>query len=827
MKPIAQTFYINEPQNGVAGVYLTAVELYFKSKNPTLGVQVQIRQTDNGNPTSFVMPFADITLPASSVNVSDDASVATKFTFVAPVFLQNLTSYAIIIVPVGGNPDYQIWTSELAPGTLDVTTNTPIKTNNDTGTLFISSNDIQFTAIQTEDIKFNLYIAKFKSTSGQAVFTSIRSDYIRGKDKIRNFYPREIVVVSNNAYSLTKLSITANTGAFYEGEKLYQSNSTVNAIATGIVFSANQTCIKLTNTVGTWVTSLQARGETSHSNAVIFSTGIHANVITTDGSSTITVPFTNNVSAGDMIYVGANDRSYMQPVVITQVMDETTLLLKQPIRFSDNDAMYGRVRGDGSLYGSIKIVDDPSEPNNIKFIIDNVTSNTSVNFSKSKGKLIMGAVSGASVRGYSTYNSSYNTIVPQFVESKPDNTDTIWSFVGAASSDKSMDTNAIPLINNVEKELYDFPRSLMSRSNEYTQLGIRNGNTTIKIISDMFTGNSYISPIIDTGAQRMGTFLSNQIVPKNELYGYRISLDVADNNMPFVIGDKVMQQNTAYGFTTGTGTVTDVSVDTITITSVNGYFNDVCQIQLQSDLTVNSTVTDYNYFSEQNNSNYTYTSRYISKSVILADGQDAEDLRVYLTAYRPANTDFLVYARFQNGNDPTRFSSKQWTLLDQVTSPALLSSTVNKKDFIEIQYAIPKSVELFPDSCSCNSTSQWVKVRSTDDVYKDDFVYFADNDSANFFVGRVQRVGTANKQSLYLTQIPPFDIANAAFGTIPGMSVGTTAFVYANTGVIRYISPKGTIYESYKSFAIKIVPVADSSALIPRAKDMRAIALQA
>jgi hypothetical protein len=34
------------------------------------------------------------------------------------------------------------------------------------------------------------------------------------------------------------------------------------------------------------------------------------------------------------------------------------------------------------------------------------------------------------------------------------------------------------------------------------------------------------------------------------------------------------------------------------------------------------------------------------------------------------------------------------------------------------------------------------------------------------------------------------------------------------------------IYDSYKTFAIKIVPISDSSSLVPRAKDMRAIALQ-
>ena len=244
MKPIAQTFYVNEPENGVAGVHLTSIELFFKSKSPTFGVQVQIRTTDNGNPTRNVLPFADVQLPSSSVNVSDDASVATKFTFRSPVFLQAATSYSIIIIPLGSNPDYQIWTAELAPGTVDVTTNTPIKTNNDTGTLFLSSNDIQFTSIQTEDIKFVLYIADFKSTSGRAVFHSANSDYAILKEKIGNFIPREKLVISNNSYDLARLTITSNTAAFINGEVIFQTNSTSANIATGIIHSANTTSIK-------------------------------------------------------------------------------------------------------------------------------------------------------------------------------------------------------------------------------------------------------------------------------------------------------------------------------------------------------------------------------------------------------------------------------------------------------------------------------------------------------------------------------------------------------------------------------------------------------
>ncbi|HYT43851.1 MAG TPA: hypothetical protein VEP90_16040, partial [Methylomirabilota bacterium] len=44
----------------------------------------------------------------------------------------------------------------------------------------------------------------------------------------------------------------------------------------------------------------------------------------------------------------------------------------------------------------------------------------------------------------------------------------------------------------------------------------------------------------------------------------------------------------------------------------------------------------------------------------------SEDIRVYLTAYRPANTDLQVYARIQNSGDPEPFDDEDWTRLTMV-----------------------------------------------------------------------------------------------------------------------------------------------------------------
>jgi len=75
-------------------------------------------------------------------------------------------------------------------------------------------------------------------------------------------------------------------------------------------------------------------------------------------------------------------------------------------------------------------------------------------------------------------------------------------------------------------------------------------------------------------------------------------------------------------------------------------------------------------------------SRYISRRVILDDGQEAEDLRVYLTAYLPAGTDFEVYAKLLNDTDPTPFADRPWLKMDK-------NGPLSATGFAEFVYTIP------------------------------------------------------------------------------------------------------------------------------------------
>ena len=81
-------------------------------------------------------------------------------------------------------------------------------------------------------------------------------------------------------------------------------------------------------------------------------------------------------------------------------------------------------------------------------------------------------------------------------------------------------------------------------------------------------------------------------------------------------------------------------------------------------------------------------TRYFSKPVELADGQDAEDLRVYVTAYKPSGTDVKVYAQLLSASDGEPLADKDFTLMTQVTSSTIISDTADTNDFKEYEFSL-------------------------------------------------------------------------------------------------------------------------------------------
>lgn len=159
--PLSQSFMVES----IGGEYITKVEVFFQNKDDDLPVTLQIREMQNGYPTTKVIPFASKTLEPADVNVSDNASASTTFTFDQPVYVKDGVEYAIIMIT--DSPNYLCWISRM--GESEVGSNRLVSEQPYLGVLFKSQNQSTWTAYDMEDLKFTLYRAKFDTSKTAAV----------------------------------------------------------------------------------------------------------------------------------------------------------------------------------------------------------------------------------------------------------------------------------------------------------------------------------------------------------------------------------------------------------------------------------------------------------------------------------------------------------------------------------------------------------------------------------------------------------------------------------------------------------------------------------
>ena len=240
--PIAQTFKTRDgllnPGFSSVGVFVTKLDLFFASKSPTYPVFISIREVD---PTSSAIsyrtvPFSQVTLQPSEINVSDDGSKPTPVIFSTPVYLLNDYEYAIVIKPAGFNSDCTVWVSRL--GEMDITTGQRITKQPYSGVLFASSNDIAYTAIQEEDLKFNLYTASFNTAvTGTAVLKNEPKDYFTVANVTAQFTTSgETVHGETTAIASAVTNTAAIIGTYAQG---------ASTGATGIVTDLTGTTIRI------------------------------------------------------------------------------------------------------------------------------------------------------------------------------------------------------------------------------------------------------------------------------------------------------------------------------------------------------------------------------------------------------------------------------------------------------------------------------------------------------------------------------------------------------------------------------------------------------
>ncbi len=179
--PLSQTFIIDSASNR-NGIFLNSVDLYFKTKDETLPVMIEIRPTINGYPsTSTVVPFSEVILNPSQVSVSSGpdplSQTNTRFNFDSPVYLAP-GEYAIIVKT--NSSQYEIWSGVVGETVLNSDGSYNILNEKVTkqplvGNLYSSHNSGTWEQLYNESIMFKLNKCKFDYSSDSLISMNVKS----------------------------------------------------------------------------------------------------------------------------------------------------------------------------------------------------------------------------------------------------------------------------------------------------------------------------------------------------------------------------------------------------------------------------------------------------------------------------------------------------------------------------------------------------------------------------------------------------------------------------------------------------------------------------
>ncbi len=241
--PLAQTILVDEK----GGIYLTSVDLYFKTKDANIPVEVSIRSVENGIPTQKVVPGADVVkypteslvyagtgnstptaggdVATSGIATDETARYGTRFTFDHPIYLPQDGEFAIVVMAQTNN--YNAFISTMGGFDLQ-NANERVSKQPYNGVLFTSQNASTWTPEQNSDLKFALNRASFRTNADSEINLVNRALPSR---LLPNQPFRTINTVSNgNAY----VRVThPNHGFHTSGSKVRFKNTTaVNGITT-------------------------------------------------------------------------------------------------------------------------------------------------------------------------------------------------------------------------------------------------------------------------------------------------------------------------------------------------------------------------------------------------------------------------------------------------------------------------------------------------------------------------------------------------------------------------------------------------------------------
>ena len=278
--PLAQSFLV-DTDNKSDGVFITGGDLFFKTKDETVPVTVQIRTMRDGTPTTTVVPFGQVNIEPSDVNLSDDGSSATNFKFDTPVYLQSGYEYALVLIA----PTEKYNTFITRMGEEDLALKAVYNKQPYLGSLFKSQNQSTWTPSQLEDLKFTLNKAKFVTNTPTSVTffnTELPVGQIRKSNPITIYSKRVTVGIAttNRVFEPGNLitQVNGNSGRIFDTGGPLNTNTSALVQPTAGVGLTNGTF------TGIGFTTLTGFGSSCTATVAVASGAVNTITVTNGGS---------------------------------------------------------------------------------------------------------------------------------------------------------------------------------------------------------------------------------------------------------------------------------------------------------------------------------------------------------------------------------------------------------------------------------------------------------------------------------------------------------------------------------------------------------------
>lgn len=161
--PIAQSFRLDQEY------FITGLDVYFKDIDPNNEeIFFQLRTMVNGYPGETIL--AEKRHKTSDLTKSEDSSIPFHVEFSFPTYVRANEWYCFVIG--GYSPDTRAWVAKLGQEVVDIPGKI-VETQPSIGSSFRSQNANTWNAEQYEDIKYQLYAAKFKKRDMSLKFEHI------------------------------------------------------------------------------------------------------------------------------------------------------------------------------------------------------------------------------------------------------------------------------------------------------------------------------------------------------------------------------------------------------------------------------------------------------------------------------------------------------------------------------------------------------------------------------------------------------------------------------------------------------------------------------